>query len=149
MLCSARKVYLSSMALRHSVGLLFYSFRFLSVISTSCSRRFCAFALIFFMEYDVVLSSMFVNFLTLVLNKNGSLFAIHSPGACEDCFLFSRVCSSVAFPLSVCKQANCLSSATSEEYVFTSIGVVRMCSSFLRPISSTNFSSGGGSQLLC
>ena len=56
-----------------------------------------------------------------------------------DCSYLSMVCLSVSSPLSVGLKKNCSSSATSEEVVVTSIGVVFTSFRDLRRIFSVTF----------
>ena len=114
---------------------------FFTTRSTSCSARILAFALIPFMEYDVVFPSIFVNSFTLVFKAGDSSFAAHCFTFCRDCSFRSRVCSSESLPSSACVKKICSSSATSEEDVVTSIGVVWISSLILRRIFSVTLSS--------
>ena len=108
---------------------------FFSTRSTSCSTRFLAFALFPFMEYDVVFPSIFVNFLTLVFKTGDSSFAFYL-----DCSLRSRVCSSDSLVSLTCVKKNCSSTATSEEEVVRSRGVVWISSLIFRRIFSVTLS---------
>ena len=114
---------------------------FFSTRSTSCSPRILAFALIPFMEYDVVFPSVFVNSFTLVCKTSDSSFNAHCFAFCLGCSFPSRVWSSESTLLSACLKNNCSSSATSEEEVVTSIGVVCISSRILRRIFSVTLSS--------
>ena len=109
---------------------------FFSTRSTFCSTRILAFALIPFMEYDVVFPSIFVNSFTLVVKAGDCSFAAHCVAFCCNCSYRSRVCSSESLPSSACVKKICSSSATSEEDVVTSIGVVWISSPILRRIFS-------------
>ena len=100
------------------------SFIFFSTRSTSCSTRILAFALIPLMEYDVVLPSIFVNSFTLIFTAGDPSLAAHWFAFCRDCSFRSRVCCSDSLASSACVKITCSSSATSEEDVVTSIGVV-------------------------
>ena len=110
------------------------NFMFFSTRSTSCSTRILAFALIPFMEYDVVFQSIFVNSFTLVFKTGDSSFAPHCFAFCLDCSFCPRVCSSDSLLSSECVKKTCFSSATSEEEVVTSKGVVGISSLILRRI---------------
>ena len=114
---------------------------FCNTRSTSCSTRILAFALIPFIEYDVVFPSIFVNSFTFVFKAGDSSFAAHCFAFFRDCSFRSNVCSSDSLPSSACVKKICYSSATSEEEVFTSIGVVWISSLILRRIFSVTFSS--------
>ena len=74
-----------------------FSFIFFNTRSTTCSARICAFALIPFIEYDVVFPSIFVNSFTLVSKTDGSSFAAH-------CFVFVSIVLLVqGFALLTCR----------------------------------------------
>ena len=79
-----------------------FSISFLKTKSTSCSTCICAFALIPFMEYDVVFPSIFLNSFKLVFREGGSSFAIHRFAFSQDCSFRSKVCSSNSVSLSAC-----------------------------------------------
>ena len=93
------------------------------------------------MEYDVPFPSMFVNSFTLVFKTDDSSFAAHCFAYCFDCSFRSRVCSSDSLLLPACVKKNFSSSATSEEEVVTSMGVVWISSLILRRIFSLTLSS--------
>ena len=114
---------------------------FFSTRSTSCSIHMLAFALIPFMEYDVVFPSTFVNSFTLVFKTGDSSFAAHCFAFCLDCSFRSRVCSSDSLTLSACVKKNFSSSATSEVEVVIPIGVVWISSLIWRRILSVTLSS--------
>ena len=114
---------------------------FFSTRSTSCFTRILALALLPFMEYDVVFPSAFVNSFTLVFRAGDSSFAAYCFAFCRDCFFRSRVCFSDSLALSACVKKSCSSSATSEEEVVTSIGVVWISYLILRRIYSVTLSS--------
>ena len=97
---------------------------FFKTRSTSCCTCILAFALIPFMEYDVVVSSVFVNSFTQVLNEGGSSFATHCFASRRDCSPRLSFCSTDSFSKFVCVNKFCLSSATSKKDVVTSMGVV-------------------------
>ena len=118
-----------------------FSFKFFKTISTSYSTRIRAFALIPFIEYDVVFPSIFVNSVTLVFKENVSSFATLCFAFCLDRSYCSRVYSSDSSSLPACVKKNCPSSATSEEEVVTSIGVVWISSRIFRRIFSVTLSS--------
>ena len=100
-----------------------------------------ALALIPCMEYDVVFLSIFVNSFILGLIEYGSSCASHSVAFFRNCPFLSRVCFSVSSSPSACAENNCFSSATSEEDVVTSRGVVCTSSLILRRIFSMTFNS--------
>ena len=75
-------------------------------------------------------------FFTLYFSEGGSSFATHCFASCQECSFCWRVCSFDLFSLSVCAKKNCSSSATSEEDVVTSMGVVWNFSSILKRIFS-------------
>ena len=85
--------------------------------------------------------SIFGNSFTLVFKAGDSSFAAHCFAFCRDCSFRSRVCSSDSLVSSACVKKNCSSSATSEEEVVTSIGVVWISSLILRRIFSVTLSS--------
>ena len=118
-----------------------FNFMFFSTRLTSCSTRILAFALFPLMEYDVVLPSIFVNSFTLVFKTGDSSFAAHCFAFRFDCSFRSRICSSHSLLSSACVKNNCSSSATSEEEVVTSIGVVWISFLILRRIFSVTLSS--------
>ena len=120
---------------------MIFSFLFLNTTPTSCSTRFRAFTLIPFMEYDVVLPPIFVNYFTLVFREDGSSFVIHCFAFCLDCSFCSRVCCSDSSLLSPCVKKNCSWSATSEEEFVTNMGVVCTSSRILRWTFPETFSS--------
>ena len=117
------------------------SFMFISTRPTYCSTRILAFALLPFMEYDVVFPSIFVNSFTLVFKKSGSSVTAHCFAFCLDFSFRSRVCPSDSLLSSACVKKNYSSSATSKEEVVTSIGVVWISSLILRRIFSLTLSS--------
>ena len=117
------------------------SFMFFNTTLTPCSTRILAFAVIPFMENDIVFPSFFVNSFTLVFKEDGSSFSTQCFAFCLDCSFRSRVCKSDSSFLSACVKKNCSSSATSEEEVVTSIGVVWIFSRTLRLIFSVTSSS--------
>ena len=118
-----------------------FSFMFFNTRSTSCSTRILAFAFIPFMEYDVVFPSVFVNSVTLIFRKGDCSFAAHCFAFCLNRSFRSKVCSSDSLTSSSCVKKNCSSSATSEEEVVTSIGVVWISSPILRRILTVTLSS--------
>ena len=118
-----------------------FSFIFFKTRCTSCSTRIRAFALIPFMEYDVVFPSVFVNSFTPVLKEDGHSFAIHCFELFLDCSFPSRVCCADSSLSSACMLKISSSSATSKEEVVTWIGVVWISSRILRHIFSETFSS--------
>ena len=77
-----------------------------------------------------------MNSFTLVFKAGDSSFAAHCFAFCLDHSFRSRVCSSDSLPSSACVKKNCSSSATSEEEVVNSIGVVWISSLILRRIFS-------------
>ena len=82
-----------------------FSFIFLNTRSTSCSTRIRAFALILFMEYDVVFPSIVVNSFTLVFKPDGSSFVAHCfDDFCLDCSFRSKVCSFNSSFFCLCEQ---------------------------------------------
>ena len=93
------------------------------------------------MEYDVVFPSIFVNSFKLVFKGKVSSFATHCFALCLDFSFRSMVCASDSSLLSACVKKNCISSATSEDEVVTSIGVVWISSSILGRIFSVTLSS--------
>ena len=117
------------------------SFRFFSTRSTSCFSRIRAFALIPWMEYDVVFPSIFVNFFIPGFVEDCSWFTTHSAAFLWDCSFRCRICSSVSSGPSACVKKICSSSATSEEDVDTFMGVGCTSSRTLRWIFSVAFSS--------
>ena len=93
------------------------------------------------MKYDVMFPSFFVNSLILGFFEDVFLCAIYSVAFSRGCISLSRVCSSVSvFPFA-CVTKKCSSSATSEEEVVTSKGVVCMSSQILRQNLSVTFNS--------
>ena len=116
-----------------------------SVSNSSTQNRhlvLLAFALIPFMEYDVVFPSIFVNSLTFVFKTGGFSFTAQCFAFSFDCSFHSRgVCSSDSSLLSACVKKICSSSATSEEEVVTLICVVWISSLILRRIFSVTLSS--------
>ena len=134
--CNFCMVSLSSLTLHNVVGLVFSVSK-----STSCSTRIRAFALIPFMEYDVVFPSIFVSSFTLIFKEDGSSISTHFLPFCRDYFIRSRVFSSDSSLLSACVTKNSSPSATSEEEMVTSIGVVWISSRILRRIISVTLSS--------
>ena len=110
------------------------SLSFFTTRSTFCSNCIHAFALIPFMENDVVFSSIFVNSLVLGFFEDGSSFATHSVAFYRDFTFCSRVCDWVLFSPSAFVKKNCSSSATSEEDVVTSMHVICTFSLILRRI---------------
>ena len=95
-----------------------FSFIFFNRRSAFCSYRIRAFALITFLEYDVVLPSIFVNSFTFVFKADGSSIAAHCFAICLDCCFRSKVGSSDSLFMSACVKKKC-STATSEEEVVT------------------------------
>ena len=69
-------------------------------------------------------ASIFANSFTFVFKEGGSSFATHCFAFRLDCSFRFWVFSSVSSSFSACVKRNCSSSATSEEKVVTSIGVV-------------------------
>ena len=114
---------------------------FFSTRSTSYSSRTLAFALIPFMEYDVVFPSIFVNSFRLVFKADDFSFAAHRFAFCRDCYFRSRVCSSDSLASSACVKKLCSSLSTSEEEFVNSMGVVWISSLILRRIFSVTLSS--------
>ena len=133
---------LLQLAIRHVGGWpRNFDFRFFKTRSTTRFTRIRAFALIPFMEYDVVFPSIFVYSFTLVFKEGGSSFANHCFAFCRDYSFRSSVCFSDSSSLSACVKKNCSSSATSEEDVVTSMGVVWISSPILRRIFHVTLSS--------
>ena len=118
-----------------------FSFVLFSIRSTSCSIGICAFALIPFLEYDVLFLSIFVIPFTLVFKQDGSSFATHCSSFCLDCSSRSRVGCSDSSILCVSGKKNYSSSATSEEDVVTSIGVVWISFRIFRRMFTVTLSS--------
>ena len=116
-------------------------FRFFSTKSASSSTHICAFGLIPLMEYDVVFPLIFVKSLILGIIEDGSWFTTHSVAFFRDWFVRWRICSSVLSLPYACVKRNCSSSATSEENVVASMGVVCTSSRILRWTFSVTFSS--------
>ena len=93
------------------------------------------------MDYDVVFPSIFVISFKPVFKEAGSSLAIHYFSFCWGCSFRSTVFFSDSSLLSAGFKKNCSSSATFEEGVVTSMGVVWMSSRILRRISSVNLGS--------
>ena len=85
--------------------------------------------------------SIFVNSFTLVFKAGDSSFAVQCFAFCRDCSFRSRVCSSDSLGSSACVKKNYSASATSEEEVVTSMGIVWISSLILRRIFSVTLSS--------
>ena len=118
------------------------SSRFFRTRSASCSLRFRAFALIQIIEFDVVFPSIFVKSLILDFIEDGSSCATHSfVFFYRNCSFSWKVCPSVLSSPSACVKKNCSSSATTEEDVVNSMGVVWTTSRIWRLIFSTTFHS--------
>ena len=118
-----------------------FSFMFFKTRSTSCYSRICAFALIPFMDYDVVFPTVFLNYFTLDFKESGYSFAAHCFALCRDCCFRSNVCSSDSSLSSACVKKTCSSLATSEEDVVTSLGIVWIYYLILRRIFSVTSTS--------
>ena len=114
---------------------------FFKTRSSSSSTPIRAFSLIPFIEYDVVFPSIFVTYFTLVFKEGVSSFAAHCFAFCLDRTFHSRGCYSDSSLMSACVKKNFSSSATSEEDVVTSMGVVWISSLILRHIFSVTLSS--------
>ena len=91
--------------------------------------------------YGVVFPSIFVNSLTLDFKTGDSSFIAHCFAFCLNCSFRSRVCSTDSSLRSACEKKSCSSSATLEEEVVTSMGVVWISSLNLRRIFSVTLSS--------
>ena len=117
------------------------SFRFFNIRSASCSTRILAFALIPWREYDVLFPSIFVNSFILGFIAGVSWLTTHTAAFLRDCFFPCRIWSSVSSRSSVGVKRNFSSSATSEEDVVTSLGVISTSSRILRRILSVTFNS--------
>ena len=118
-----------------------FSFLFIKARSKTRFTRIRAFALIPFMEHDLVFLSIFVNSFTLASKESGSSFATHCFTFCRDCSFPSRVLSSDSSLLSACVNKTCSSSVRSEEDVVTTTGIVWISSRILRRIFSVTLSS--------
>ena len=108
--------------------------------SIPCSTRICAFALIPFMEDDIVIQSISVISFTLRFKEGSSSFATHCFAFARECFFYSRVCSSDSDSLSAFLKEDCSSSALAEEDVVTSMGVVWTTSLILSSLFSVTLS---------
>ena len=80
-------------------------------------------------------------FFYIWLHSDGSSCATHYVAFLRDCSFHARVCYLVFSSPSACAKKKCSSSATSEEDVVTSMGVVCKSSLILRRIFSVTFNS--------
>ena len=113
--------------LQHKIDIMFYSYSCICFNSVHGIQR----------SVPVDLCEFF----TLVFQTGDSSFAAHCFAIRLDRSFRSRVCSSDSLLSCACVKKNCSSSATSEEEVVTSIGVVWISSLILRCIFCVTLSS--------